>query len=205
MPKIVDKRLKRDFMADAALTVFRRLGYHRTRMADIADAANVGKGTLYEYFDNKADILRFAFERYFDAFKRGSEAAMAVGDGPTGKLGALIVFALDHVDEWADHCAVYVDYLGVGRSGEEAMSLDGIYRDMREIIERLVREGQSDGVIAGELEPQGVAHFLLSLYDGIVLHPIFEEGRNDPSSLRAAALAIVMRGLRPNPEEPAQS
>ena len=205
MPKIVDKRLKRDSIADAALKVFRQLGYHRTRMADIAGAANVGKGTLYEYFDNKADILRFAFDRYFDAFRRGSERVMATVGGPAEKLGALIAFALDHVDEWADHCAVYVDYLGVGRSGDEAVLLGGIYREMREIIELLVVEGQSEGVIDGELEPEGVAQFLLSLYDGIVLHPIFEERRNDPASLRAAALAIVRRGLRPIPEEPAQS
>jgi hypothetical protein len=109
------------------------------------------------------------------------------------------------VDEWGDHCAVYVDYLGVERSGEEAMSLDGIYGQMREVIERLVTEGQAEGIVDEELEPESVAEFLLSLYDGIVLHPIFEERDIDPASLRATAATIVRRGLRPDPAKSTES
>jgi len=51
MPKKVDRHAKRKDIGSAAIRVFRQLGYHRTRMADIALAACVGKGALYEYFD----------------------------------------------------------------------------------------------------------------------------------------------------------
>ena len=75
MPKIVDKQAKTQAIAAAAIKVFRQRGFHQTRMADVAAAAGVGKGTLYEYFQDKADILRFAFEDYFSTFITGATLA----------------------------------------------------------------------------------------------------------------------------------
>ena len=103
MPRIVDKEKKAAAIRRAALEVFRKTGYHRTRMADIACAAGIGKGTLYEYFDNKAHILRVAFDQYFDAFQQGAARSMAAATSPGAQLLALVDFALDHVDEWEDH------------------------------------------------------------------------------------------------------
>ena len=82
MPRIVDKQKKAEAIRGAALEVFRKTGYHRTRMADIARAAGIGKGTLYEYFENKAHILRVAFDQYFDAFRQGAARAMAAATSP---------------------------------------------------------------------------------------------------------------------------
>lgn len=41
----------------AALAVFASKGYGGSTMADIAKAAGVGVGTLYNYYDNKRDLL----------------------------------------------------------------------------------------------------------------------------------------------------
>ena len=76
MPKIVDKKKKAEAISDAALKVFREHGYNKTRMVDIAQMAGMGKGTLYEYFKDKADILRFAFDLYFSVFSEGILEAM---------------------------------------------------------------------------------------------------------------------------------
>ncbi len=42
---------------DAAATVFAEKGFHRTTTKEIAKAADVSEGTLYNYFDSKEDIL----------------------------------------------------------------------------------------------------------------------------------------------------
>lgn len=57
MPKIVDKEAKRRELIAAAAKVFARDGYEKTRMADVASTADVGKGTLYEYFPSKEDLF----------------------------------------------------------------------------------------------------------------------------------------------------
>ena len=50
-------------IVDAALATFSKNGYDRTRMDDIAGAANVSKGTLYLYFKNKEELFYAISER----------------------------------------------------------------------------------------------------------------------------------------------
>ena len=46
----------------AAIDVFVRKGYRQAQMDDIAEKANVSKGTLYNYFKNKAHLFYFIVE-----------------------------------------------------------------------------------------------------------------------------------------------
>ena len=202
MPRSVDKKEKAARIGSAAITVFRRLGYHDTRMVDIAQAAGMGKGTLYEYFRSKDEILRFEFERYFAAFQSGAAAAMAEANTPGGRLLSLVHFAFDHVTDWEDHCGVYVDYFGSGRCGEEAaFSLSNIYTAVEDIIRLLIEEGQASGEIDGGFEPSATAELLVSVFDGVVLHGVFSERRSMAESLRAAALRLLTSGVLAGPPD----
>ncbi len=58
MPKIVDKEAKRKDILNAAIHVFVEQGAAKTKIADIAKRANIGKGTIYEYFSSKEDIFQ---------------------------------------------------------------------------------------------------------------------------------------------------
>jgi AcrR family transcriptional regulator len=48
---------RRNQILDAAASVFAEKGYHRATTKEIASAAGVSEGTIYNYFDNKADLL----------------------------------------------------------------------------------------------------------------------------------------------------
>lgn len=49
--------LMRHQIADAAADLFIRKGFHNTTTKDIARAADVSEGSIYNYFENKEDIL----------------------------------------------------------------------------------------------------------------------------------------------------
>ncbi|MBI5119182.1 TetR/AcrR family transcriptional regulator [Candidatus Poribacteria bacterium] len=49
-------------IVEAAIRVFGRKGYALTQMDDIAEAANVSKGTLYNYFNSKAHLFAYVLE-----------------------------------------------------------------------------------------------------------------------------------------------
>lgn len=51
------KALRHERILDAALRLFREAGYDAVRTEDIAAAAEVSVGTLYNYFENKGDLL----------------------------------------------------------------------------------------------------------------------------------------------------
>ena len=48
---------RRDQILDAAAKVFAEKGFHRATTKEIARAASVSEGTIYNYFDSKADLL----------------------------------------------------------------------------------------------------------------------------------------------------
>lgn len=59
--KIELEQQRRGQILDAALGLFYENGYKNTTMSDIAEAANISKGLIYHYFNNKAEIL-FSYE-----------------------------------------------------------------------------------------------------------------------------------------------
>jgi len=59
---------KSDVIIDAAVQVFSSKGYHNTRMEEIAIAAGIGKGTIYEYFESKLQLFQAMMERSLQAY-----------------------------------------------------------------------------------------------------------------------------------------
>ncbi|MDH3683613.1 MAG: TetR/AcrR family transcriptional regulator, partial [Acidimicrobiia bacterium] len=51
-----------DEIRRAAIPVFAAQGFRGTSMADLAQAAGVSRPALYQYFDNRADLFRAAFQ-----------------------------------------------------------------------------------------------------------------------------------------------
>lgn len=51
------KELKKQLIFDAALKVFAVKGYHYATVDDIAKEAQIAKGSIHAYFENKLDVL----------------------------------------------------------------------------------------------------------------------------------------------------
>lgn len=57
MPKIVDKDERRREIALSCVDLFLEKGIANLTIAEVAKTAGIGKGTVYEYFENKDDII----------------------------------------------------------------------------------------------------------------------------------------------------
>ena len=55
--RLKQKIARSERILDEASKLFRTVGYEAARIEDIADAAELSVGTLYNYFANKGDIL----------------------------------------------------------------------------------------------------------------------------------------------------
>ena len=53
----------KETILNQALTIFGRLGFHKTTMADIANASKRGRRTIYMYFKNKEEVYEAVVER----------------------------------------------------------------------------------------------------------------------------------------------
>ena len=69
--------LRRAQILDAAAQVFAERGFHRTTVRDVAKAAGVADGTIYNYFENKTALLLGILDRLNEAERRAGELAQA--------------------------------------------------------------------------------------------------------------------------------
>jgi len=57
-----DRLRNKEAILEAAVHLFGRQGFAETKLEEVAALAEFGKGTLYNYFENKDDLLLSAFE-----------------------------------------------------------------------------------------------------------------------------------------------
>lgn len=67
MPKIVDHQERKNEIMEMALTVFIEEGYANTKLAKIADRCKIARTTLYQYFENKDSIFKYALKSFTDS------------------------------------------------------------------------------------------------------------------------------------------
>ncbi len=74
----------------AARTVFRDKGYDDASIAEIADRAGVGEGTLYRYFQNKHDLLLKVLEDWYVGMIEDDDRQLSAMQGTRDRLHYLI-------------------------------------------------------------------------------------------------------------------
>ncbi|MEO5931240.1 MAG: TetR/AcrR family transcriptional regulator [Candidatus Kapaibacterium sp.] len=71
-----EKLARRREIILAARTVFARKGFNDTKLEDVAELAEFGKGTLYNYFTNKEALFQVVLEDSFEALKLIAERTL---------------------------------------------------------------------------------------------------------------------------------
>jgi len=69
--RVKDKNLideKRRQIIEGAMKVFKKKGYHKATVREIAKEARIGLGSVYDYVHSKDDILYLFFENYVNTF-----------------------------------------------------------------------------------------------------------------------------------------
>lgn len=61
---------RRAQLSAAAITCFSQRGYHATTIKDVADRAGVSVGLIYQYIEDKEDLLFLALMEVLDSYKR---------------------------------------------------------------------------------------------------------------------------------------
>jgi len=87
--RVKDKNLigeKRRQIIEGAIKVFKKKGYHKATVREIAKEAKIGLGSIYDYVNSKDDILYLFFENYVTTFfEKVRSRASRISD-PLGRL-----------------------------------------------------------------------------------------------------------------------
>ena len=125
---------------DAAVTLLSEKGYSNTTMQDIAEAAQVGKGTVYRIFESKDEMISYLLSMYIDEIAARIHAALVKITDPMQKMRSIIRIELDYHDENPNLAQFMVREL-LGTRKRFVEHIKKIRESRLVVVEQIIRDG----------------------------------------------------------------
>lgn len=117
-PKVVDKESRRKEIALSSLDLIHEVGIKKLTVAQVAKTAGIGKGTIYEYFENKDDIVFEIINMHIDEHHKQFLEAVKTLESTKEKIFLCFKFVFDDSIENMKNFNRYKEYLSIVLSDE---------------------------------------------------------------------------------------
>lgn len=189
----VDMSDKRYRIMRAAAKMFARKGFYRAKMEEIAQEADVGKGTVYEYFSSKEQL-------FIEMFKAGREYYLGVLTGQleneTDIYDKLINVAYLHLTFINDHKDIAMvmmqEFLQLGTEMHQAVFQ--AHKDEIEALNGIFKQGVMEGYFR-DIDTKLTAYIFYGSVHAMGAPMIFQEEILDLKKIAAEIVDIFMKGI----------
>jgi TetR/AcrR family transcriptional regulator len=186
-----EREERRTQILDAAQQVFYDREFALVTMDEVAEAAQLGKGTLYNYFRTKEDLFGGVaarhLERMVEKYQRAGELA---SDGLDQVRRMLLAYA-DHMSTPLAHLRMAMARFLQGPPADPDSPNGRMMRDtimqLIGLYSQAIERGQRDGSIREDLEPAPLCIKLWSCVNGALLFRLQLSSDMPPPQLRAIA------------------
>lgn len=146
---------------NSAFQLFSKNNYHAVSMTEIANGADISKGTLYWYFDSKEELFREIAVNGMDYFYNLFEEIAEENNSSEEKIRELISCVLEILVE-------HLNMLDVFRNNVELISkdfkdaIDAKHQKNIEVVTKIIEQGIDEGLIKSE-NPADISTMILSV------------------------------------------
>lgn len=182
-------RATRERILVAAADRFSVNGYRNTSVADIAAAAGVGLGTVYQYFRDRADIVRFLARNRVATRLNPTEVGWRAADGIAGLERMLANFITGYA-ETAPLAAVWEEVVHV--EPELAEMRRRLGRQFTDAVARELKRAAKAGLVRDDLDPAMSALALTAMADRFCFLTYVFDPDDEPTAPDVAAREIAL-------------
>lgn len=144
------RETNRDAILDAANRLFCQKGFHGTSTREVAEAAGVSLGNIYNHFDGKEEVFAALLERYeAEYFAPGQPLGKAFLEAPfPANIEAIGKASGETIAKFSDYILlIYVDVVEF-----KGRHIARLFREMRQRYQKHV-EKAGRGSIAPDVDP----------------------------------------------------
>ena len=183
----------RERILASALALFRRRGFEKTTMRDVAKAAKVALGAAYYYFPSKESLVLAYYQEQQDEHSRGARARMAGEPTLRGRLGAVFHAKLDVLAK--DRKLLGAIFRSVAAPDDPLSIFGEASKAVRDESIGLFDEALGDDVLMDADMRAIVARALWSLHMGILLYFLHDTspGQDRTRKLTDGALDLAVQ------------
>ena len=176
-PPPIDKDEKKIKILKAAMDVFAEKGFHTARMADVAEVAEIGKGTIYEYFRSKEDLF---MELFTFVMKGPIDYQFQKRDPttkPAEKLEKLIASSLKAYHKMEKFYYVLINFRAEHRESHTQTfyrsQFATLYKEFRKEVGAIIEEGIRDGTFK-KVNTDHLAYTMIAVMEGLMSQWVFD-------------------------------
>ncbi len=187
---------KRQQILEAASRVFASNGCYQTMVEEIAIEAQVGKGTVYEYFKSKQDLFQELLKHILEQYlKQIFNERLMQEDSLKSRLEYLIQAHLQFLKEHREMARLFLaEHLPLDNNFKKWLLVKE--KERLRLLQGYVEQGISTGEIR-ELDSAIVAKLLFGVINGMATILITEDEKDlrDLRSITKSTVDILYRGL----------
>jgi TetR/AcrR family fatty acid metabolism transcriptional regulator len=196
VPKVVDEAKKKSEIADAAIQVFSEHGFSETTVKQIAEEADISKGSIYLYFDSKTEILYELFQNFEEDLHENFDRVLESSDEPTKKLKTLMYDLVSLCELNRPIIAVLFDFWSHSLHSSEQSRIDfeSFYERVRSKLETLLEEGAQKGVFRSDWDDE-VSSLLVGFFEGQLIQWLVNPASPSLEEVKRTGYRMIMNGL----------
>lgn len=182
----------REAILVAAATCFAAQGYAGTTVADVATAAGVSLGTVYQYFRDRADLVAALVNRAMHVMFERADPTYRVAEGEAG-LHRIILSFITSYTEVAALAGVWEEVTHVDEGLADLRR--GLGRAFTGRVEKELRRAADAGEIRDDLDVELAARALTAMVDRYCyVTYVFDPPTRPPSAAKSASVLAKLWG-----------
>jgi len=189
----LDLNDKRYRIMRAAAKMFARKGFYRAKMEEIAQEADVGKGTVYEYFSSKEQL-------FIEMFKTGKDLYLGVLTSQLEnkaevyeKLKNIAYLHLTFINEHKDIAMIMMqEFLQLGKEMHQAVFL--AHKEEIKVLDEIFIQGVREGYFRS-IDTSLTAHIFYGSVHAMGASMIFQGEKPDLEKLSEEIVDIFFKGI----------
>ena len=194
MAIIVDKEKKRSDIACSCMEILLQYGIKNLTISQIAQTAGVGKGTIYEYFENKEDIV-FEIITMFIAVHEKKLFEITDQNISTKDKFFHFFYLLYEDENSHKQLNIYREFLAISMTNGTRAMID-FNRVCREKFASILNQIIKDGIDKNELrkEAQDLTSALITFKLGLVVetHTVSLDAKNEITRFLDALFPLIV-------------
>ena len=193
-PDVSEER--KNQILEAAQKTFSKLGFHKARMSDIAQEANLSKGSIYWYFKSKDEIIISLLDKMFVAEFKNLQPLIDEESQAMERLLTYIDHVISDMENTLKWMPLAYNFLALAfRRNTVRMTIRKYYRTHMDIITPIVQQGIDSGEFAvSNAETTAIA--LSAIVEGTALLWVYDSENIDIEKQIRSSVHLLLDGLK---------
>jgi len=179
---------------EAARACFSRYGLQKTVMEDIAREADLSRGTLYRYFQDKDKLFgvvtRYETQRFLDDVLDGTNSLGSLD----AKISAMTTAAIQYVDENPTNASMIASDPQAFAAAVSTGARDLLEMAI-ETVEPMVVDAIATGEVRTDVDAPQAAEWIVRMVLSLISTPSVTFDRSDPEAVRSFVHQFLLPGL----------